>query len=95
MKKNNQVDIWSLIDNNAVTSLDESIIHHLHFIDGKHIPPNEAVPEFSGLKFLSARDFEDKEKTDAGIKLKVWLSTLDIPEDARDSSCIENWLKQN
>ncbi len=91
--KEMQIEVWSIVDDETVTILDDELLSNSHNKDGNLFLANDAIFMFLAVQLVSARDGKDHELIPAGIRMRKWLQTLPIDSDVIDGSCVDKyWL---
>lgn len=94
IEHNQQIEVWSIVDDEAVSILDDSMLANSHDEGGNLFPANDAIYFLLAVRLLSARDGKDDELSSDAIRIRKWLRTLPIDNDVIDGSCFDIYLRK-
>ncbi len=70
------VEVWSIIDNEVVTELDEELVQRSYDLDGMPIEPDQAITEWVAFQFWMIRRVKKDQLSPNGLKMIKWLEIL-------------------
>ncbi len=73
---NGGVEVWSIIDNEVVTELDEELVYRSYDLDGMPIEPDQAISEWVAFQFWMIRRVKKDQLSPNGLNMVKWLDLL-------------------
>ncbi len=70
------VEVWSIVDDEIVTELDEELVQRSYDTDGLWIEPEQAISEWVAFQFWMIRRVTKDQLSPNGLNMVKWLAEL-------------------
>ncbi len=70
------VEVWSIIDNEIVTELDEELVERSYDLEGLWIEPEQAITEWVAFQFWMIQRVKKEQLSPNGLNMIKWLDVL-------------------
>jgi hypothetical protein len=70
------IEVWSIVDDEIVTELDEELVQRSYDLDGMWIEPDQAITEWVAFQFWMIRRVKKEQLSPNGLNMVKWLDVL-------------------